>query len=208
MTVPLIILAFFAITVGWLSVPNDFPVLGPILPNLGHDFVGATLAEHPEAVDFNIIPLLISVLVSLGGLTLGYLTYRQVKAGADDPLAKPLGRIWIWLKNKYYIDELYHLIFIRPATWLSEVFSIWMDMKVIDGILHGIASVGPWLGTVFRNYFDKPVVNGFGDWVGESIKKLGVVVKYVQTGKVQQYMIIALVSLAVFVALFYYLFAR
>jgi hypothetical protein len=53
-------------------------------------------------------------------------------------------------------------------------------------------------------------VNGFGDFVGESVKKIGQLFRPVQTGRVQQYMILALVSVAAFSALFYYLlvFAR
>jgi hypothetical protein len=48
-------------------------------------------------------------------------------------------------------------------------------------------------------------VNGSGDWVAETTKKIGGVVKAIQTGRVQQYMILALVSVAAFSALFYYL---
>jgi hypothetical protein len=56
-----------------------------------------------------------------------------------------------------------------------------------------------------RNYIDKPIVNGSGDLVGESVKKLGQVFKPIQTGRIQQYMIMALVIMAAFSALFYYL---
>jgi hypothetical protein len=78
-----------------------------------------------------------------------------------------------------------------------------MDRGLIDGILHTIARVGFALGGIFRNYFDLPVVNGFGDAVGEGTKSFGHKFRVVQTGKVQQYMLSVLVF-AVGI-LFYYL---
>jgi hypothetical protein len=60
------------------------------------------------------------------------------------------------------------------------------------------------LGAVFRNSFDKPIVNGFGDFVGEGVKTLGRRFRIIQTGQVQQYMLIAIL-LAVG-TLFSYLF--
>src|ERR1700752_1203162 len=101
MTAPLIILSIFAIGFGWLGIPEHFPALGGLIPNWIHEFVGGTLAEYPEAVEFNLIPLLTSLIVALGGLYVGWLTYRGVNSPAEDRLQIPL------LKNKYYFDELY-----------------------------------------------------------------------------------------------------
>ncbi len=85
MTLPLVILAVFAVVIGWVGIPEDFPVLGGLLPNWFHEFVGGTLLEHPEALPFNYLPLLTSLVVALGGLFLGWLVYRNVKAGASRP---------------------------------------------------------------------------------------------------------------------------
>lgn len=205
MTLPLVVLAFFAVTIGWVGIPEHFPLLGGILPNWFHEFVGSTLSEHPEAVSFNWLPLLTSLVVALGGLYLGWLVYRRVPAGAEDPLQRPLGPVYTLLKHKYYFDELYDLIFVRPAYWLAAQFAyLWLDRTLIDGFLHTLARIAFNLGALFRNWIDKPVVNGFGDFVGESVKKLGRSFRYIQTGLVQHYMIMALVI--AFGTLFYYLF--
>jgi NADH-quinone oxidoreductase subunit L len=205
MTLPLIFLAGFAIVAGWPGIPLDFPVIGGFIPNFIHEFVGETLAEHPEAVTFNWFPLLISLGVSLGGLALGWLVYRDVPAGAPDPLKKALGPVYKILQNKYYFDELYDFIFVQPAYWISRTFTyLWIDRMVIDGFLHLIARVTFSIGGFFRNYIDKPIVNGFGDFVGESVKRLGRSSRFIQTGRVQQYMLMALVI--AFGTLFYYLF--
>ena len=173
---PLVVLAFFAVTFGWVGIPEEFPVIGGLIPNWFHEFVGGTLLEHPEPVAFSWIPLLASLVVALGGLALGYCVYRGMsKRGAKDPVEKALGAtVYRWLKNKYYFDELYDRIFVQPAYWLAVTFtSLWMDRKVIDGILHWFAYITGIIGNFLRNYIDKPIVNGFGDLVGEGTKKLG-----------------------------------
>jgi NADH-quinone oxidoreductase subunit L len=211
MTAPLVILAIFAIVAGWVGIPEGFPGIGGLLPNWFHEFVGSTLLEAPKVLAFSYVPLLTSLVVALGGLYLGWLVYHKVAAGEPDPLEKPLGAVYTLLKNKYYFDELYDFLFVRPAYWISATFtSLWMDRRVIDGFLHAVAHFSLSLGSFFRNYIDKPIINGFGDLVGEGVKKLGRTFRIVQTGRIQQYMILALVSVAFFSTLIYYLlvFAR
>ncbi len=205
MTLPLIILAFFAVAYGWVGIPRDFPLLGGILPNWFHEYVGGSLIEEPRALAFNFIPLVTSLVVALGGLFLGYLTYRNIKSGAPDPLKKPLGGVYTVLYNKYYFDELYQLIFIRPAIWISDVMVPWFDRNVIDGVLHLIARQVARIGLFLRNYIDKPIVNGSGDLAASIVQWFGRFLRPMQTGKVQQYMILALVGVTAFSALFYYL---
>jgi len=206
MTTPLVVLAFFAVTYGWVGIPEHFPGIGGVIPNWFHDWVGSTLPHHPEAVEFSIVPLLTSLTVALGGLFVGWLVYRDIKAGQEDPLKKPLGQLYAVLHNKYYFDEFYDWAFVKPAIWFSEVFSYqWMDRGLIDGILHAVARVAYSLGGVFRNYIDVPIINGFGDLVGEGVKKLGKTLRVIQTGRVQQYMLIALVLFSA--SLFYYLYS-
>ncbi len=206
MTLPLVVLAVFAIAFGWVGIPEKFPLIGGIVPNWFHEFVGKTLLEKPEVVKFNWIPLLTSFVVSLGGLYLGWVVYRKVKAGAKDPLESPLGALYRVLKNKYYIDELYDRVFVQPAYWMSETFTyLFLDRKIIDGVLHWFAYISIVIGNFFRNYIDKPIVNGSGDFVGEGTKRLGRSLRFIQSGRIQQYMIVALVSLAAFGVLFYYL---
>ena len=193
MTVPLVVLAVFAVAAGWVGIPEHFPVIGGLIPNWMHDFVSGTLLEHPYPVDFNAIPLLVSVGVALGGLFLGWLVYRRVPAGAKDPLARVLGPIHTLLKRKYYFDELYDLLFVRPAYWLAETFSSkWIDLGVIDGFLHAIGRITMRVGDFLRNYIDLPVINGSADRLSEGVKGAGSRFRVVQTGRVQQYLIVGL----------------
>jgi NADH-quinone oxidoreductase subunit L len=200
MTVPLMILSVFAIGYGWVGIPEHFPVLGGLVPNWLHEFVGGTLAEHPEAVEFNWIPLLTSLVVALGGLGLGWLVYRDVKSTAQDRFQIPL------LKNKYYLDEIYDRVFVKPAYWFADsVIYKFMDQGVIDGILHIFGPVTDRLGSAIRNYIDLPVINRFfGDGSAEVTYRAGDRLRVVQTGRIQQYLMLALVMFIAIGAVLYF----
>jgi NADH-quinone oxidoreductase subunit L len=206
MTAPLIVLAVFAIAAGWVGIPEA--LTAHTIPNWFHEFVGGTLIERPEVLEFNFTPMLVSILISLGGLGLGWLVYRKVKAGDPDPLVKPLGPVHTWLKNKWYFDEFYAFFVVKPVIWISEVFtSLWMDRKVIDGFLNGIGGVVWRIGHGLRNYFDAPVVNGFGDFMGEGTKWLGrESAPVLQRGRIQGYMIASITVIIILAAIFAYFF--
>ncbi len=188
MTAPLVVLAFFAVTYGWVGIPEHFPLLGGILPNWFHGFVGSTLTEEPEALPFNFIPLMTSLVVALGGLLLGWLAYRNVKTPAEDKLQIPL------LKNKWYFDEAYDFLFIKPAYWFAETFVYkWMDKGVIDGILHAFGHATAFLGTWIRAYIDKAIINELmGDGSARLTQWFGGRLQPIQTGRIQQYMLASL----------------
>ena len=202
MTTPLVILAFFAVTYGWVGIPEHFPVLGGLIPNWFHGFISGTLAEAPETLAFNWIPLLTSLVVALGGLYVGWLVYRNVNSPAEDKLQ--IG----FLKNKYYIDEVYNYVFIKPAIWISEVLvSQWMDKGLFDGILHIFGPTTGGIGTFIRTKFDLPFINRFvGDGTADVTYWFGGKLRAIQTGRIQQYLMLALVVfIVVGVALFFLL---
>jgi NADH-quinone oxidoreductase subunit L len=201
MTIPLIILAVFAVGYGWVGIPEGFPVLGGIFPNWFHEFVGGTLADLPKAVEFSWMPLVTSLGVALGGLFFGWLVYRKVKSPAEDKLQIPL------LKNKYYFDEIYNFLFVKPAVWVSEQFAyMFMDRTVIDGFLHSVARFSLFLGDIFRNKIDKPVINEFlADGTGNVVKASGSGLRKIQTGRIQFYLVASVAVMVIFALLYYFL---
>ncbi len=209
MTLPLAALAVFAVGFGWLGIPEHFPGLGGLLPNWIHEFVGGTLAERPEVLAFSWIPLLTSLVVALGGLLLGWAVYKNVEAGQPDPLEKPLGFLYPFLQNKWYFDEFYQYFVVQPVIWFSEVFSSqWLDKLVIDGALHFIGRSALAIGDVFRNKFDKPVINEFiGDGTATVFQKAGHELRLLQTGRIQNYMISAVALMIVLGAILIYVLA-
>ncbi|WP_322507402.1 NADH-quinone oxidoreductase subunit L [Anaerolinea sp.] len=196
MTAPLVVLSIFAVAFGWSGIPEKFPLLGGLIPNWFGEFVGSMLHGEGEHAVESLLPLLTSLVVSLGGLTLEWLVYRNVRAGEPDPLQKPLGALYRVFKYKYGIDELYDAVFVRPSVWLAEVFTYrFLDKMVLDGIIEGVAR-GTWnLGVALRRYFDLAVINWFGDAVvSGGTRKSGETLRPIQSGRVQQYLMVTLIG--------------
>jgi NADH-quinone oxidoreductase subunit L len=205
MTAPMAVLAFFAVTAGWVGIPEAFPGLGALSSNWFHHFVGEMLPHEGGVEHHSLVPLFTSLVVALGGLLIGWMLYGGRRQSKTDPLQKMLGPLHTLLKNKYYIDEIYNVIFIRPVIWLAEIFSsIWIDRKIIDGIVEGIGKAALWIGKGFRNLIDIPLVNGAGDGLANGTRGMGAALKPVQTGRVQQYMVVTLGAVILAGAVLYY----
>jgi len=205
MTWPLVVLAFFSITFGWLGISEG--LTGGAIPNWFHEFVGGTLLERPEALRFNAWPMLISIVVALTGLGLGWLVYRNQKAGQKDPLQVSLpGLIYNTLKNKYYFDAFYAFFVVKPVWWVSETFSyLVVDKWAIDGTLHAIGFSAQWIGRSIRQYFDAPFINGFiGDGSAAVTQWFGQKLKLSQPGRVQSYLVASLAIIIVLAGVFAY----
>jgi NADH-quinone oxidoreductase subunit L len=211
MTAPLILLAFLAITAGFVGVPPDFPIFGAIFSpenNPFHHFVIETLPHHDpafpfvpdfhvEAPPFNLIPVASSFIVALGGLYLGYLVYwrKPLQAGEPDPLIGILGEnVHTTLKNKYYLDEIYERVFIQPSQWFARVaVSEFIDNGLIDGFLHLIARVFVWIGDLLK-VLNTWLIDGVGDGIPHLIADFGRWFRRVQTGRVQQYLLFVAIA--------------
>ncbi len=220
MTLPLLGLAVFAIIAGYLGVPEDFPLFGALfspdavggnrfhhfaIETLAHnsvtDFFGAVPAMQVSAPPFALVPVATSFLVALGGLYLGYRMYwrRPLRAGEPDPLVQVLGaEVHSTLRNKYYIDELYERAFVRPSLWISSVVvSEFIDRGLIDGLLHLIGRVFAWIGDLLK-VLNTWLIDGVGDGIPEGIVALGLRLRHVQSGRVQQYLLyIALAAILI-----------
>lgn len=207
MTLPLIILAFFAIVAGFVGVHPDFPLFGSIFSpqyNWFHHFVGPTLLAEPPTIAFNIIPVLTSFVVALGGLFVGYRMYwvKPLKAGEPDPMVAVLGGLYPVLKNKYYLDEVYARVFVQPSQWISRVaVSQFIDKGIIDGILHLTARVFTWIGDLIKT-LNTWLIDGVGDGIPELIGMFGGWFRKVQSGRVQQYLLLVAIALIVIVVVF------
>ena len=206
MTLPLVLLSFFAVAAGWVGIPDDFLGTSGVFYNYFHHFVGATLhepiadlykadlvAHKIQAPPFNIVPVAASILVALGGLGAGYSMYghRPLKAGEEDPLKKMLGPVHTFLMNKWYWDEIYQTVFINPIKYFSEnIVYQWIDKGLIDGFIHLVASaiyglgrIALWLENLIFDDAVDAVKDGFL-WVSREFRSI-------QTGKIQEYALIS-----------------
>ncbi len=191
MWIPLAILAFFSLVLGWVGIPW--------LGNAFHHFIGP---EHHVA-EPSVMIMVSSTVIALAGLGLGYLIYgrKPLVAGQSDPLVR-LGGLYSGMKNAWWFDELYGLVFVRPLFRVAKF--VWgVDRLVIDGILNGIARLVFWVSELNR-LFDLYVVNGAVDLVGESFKALGRTFRTIQTGRVQNYLLIVVINIIVLIVILIY----
>ena len=209
MYVPLIVLAVGAALLGLLGVPADFPVLGPLLGNNPfHHFLAEQFHQWPYVhlahVGFNASVMLISVAMALAGIGLGYLIYgrKPLVAGQRDPLER-MGIVWTVLRNKYYIDEIYHATVIRGAIGLANV-CFRFDSGIVDGTVNLVGKLTERWAHV-SGLFDTYVIDGIVNGVGRITSAVGQELRYIQTGRVQNYMIIVVISVLLLIGVFLYM---
>ncbi|HEY5068641.1 MAG TPA: NADH-quinone oxidoreductase subunit L [Candidatus Acidoferrum sp.] len=143
MLVPLAILAVLSIVGGWLAAPAfwgkpDYfaKFLEPVFASPGGSEAGTAEAvahalETPLAI--------VAVITALAGLLAAYWLYVK-QPSKPDILAKSFGGAYRTLLHKYYVDEFYNAVVVRPLMWLStNVFWKAVDVSIIDGAVNGIA---------------------------------------------------------------------
>jgi len=153
MTAPLVVLAVLAAFAGFLNTPWRLSLehfLEPVLEGVTQGHIPAGVTPWVLAV--------ISVGVAVAGIVWSILRYlRPDELPEEDSLA------WRWVRNGYYVDDLYGNTIVLPgklaAAWLAFVF----DQRVIDGFVNG---------------------------VGVTFRRLGAGMRPMQTGFVRQYALI------------------
>jgi NADH-quinone oxidoreductase subunit L len=207
MTVPLIVLAVFALFIGFINIPSDFPFFGPLMGSGAYwlkDFLKGALVMKPEALVFNPIPVIFSLGVAGAGMLIGWLVYgmNPLKAGQVDPIEKALGGgLHGFLARRWMFDELYRTIFIAPLQWIADTYSKLVDKTLIDGAVEGVYAFGSDLAGGFKK-FDKTFVTGLSDWFGRTFGNFGTFARELQTGQIQNYLISGLAMIALIVAAF------
>jgi NADH-quinone oxidoreductase subunit L len=136
---PLCVLATGAVFAGFLLddwfIGHDWPQFwnGAIFNGANNHIINQ-LEENPAWVDY--LPL----VMGLGGIAVAYVMYI-VNPLIPVRLAQSYGAIYRFLLNKWYFDELYDAIFVRPALRLARLFWQVGDATLIDGVPNGIAEL-------------------------------------------------------------------
>jgi NADH-quinone oxidoreductase subunit L len=175
MTMPLVILAFFSITAGYLGVSpslggsNRFEkFLEPVFANHVETAEAPPASEEgPRGTEYLLMGL--SVAAAFAGLFLARRAYLSADKGYTEPIAVAAPPVYNTLLNKYYVDEGYDYIFtgrrkindVRLGVMGAGEASSWFDANVVDGAVNAAG----WLTrstATFSSWWDKWIIDGIG----------------------------------------------
>lgn len=175
MVAPLAILAFLSVVVGFFQTPHflgGVTVFQQWVEASWHGLtvVGASTVHHSIGKE-----LLYLLIISGGSLGIGYLSFKKY---SNVTSLEANDSIWYQLsKNKFYIDEIYQRVFIKPLSWGARGVSSVVDNFCLDGLWHSFRKI----------YF---VVGGTSS--------------VAHTGSVQSYAWVFMLSTLLLVALFWW----
>ena len=208
MTVPLVVLAVFAVISGW-GLPSGFGVAGLLEQSrpagtavaVSTDAILGAIslpAEHDShAGDIHVIATLTAFLTATAGVLLAALMYLKPLVSPAG-LARLAGPAYTFLVNRWYVDELYHSVFVVPTLQLARLVS-GIDKIFIDGLINGLAWAARQVAGIDA-WFDRTVVDGLVNAAGRITWNTGIEMRRLQTGRLRQYvMFIVVGTVAIFV---------
>lgn len=202
MWLPLVILAFFSCTIGWLFLkPGTYH---HVTSHVIEGFVALPAVHH------SVVVLCVSIGAAVLGLFVAWILYGRapVTAVDGDPLPGMLSRPAVWipfwekdvtpwsfLSNKWHLDW-YEWLASRWAVFATMRGCVLFDVGVVDRTVDAIGySIARVLAQGHR-LFDTMVVDGLVNLVGFSTKLGGRLCRRFQTGLVQHYMFFVVIGLA------------
>jgi NADH-quinone oxidoreductase subunit L len=193
MTLPLIILAVFAVLAGFVSLGGG---------------LSQFFFPGREVEGLNYLTAGIATVVALAGIGLGWMLYRNAFATADalDPLEQMMPSVFRALNRKLYFDELYANTFGKLSYGLALAWR-WFDKRVLDGVLNGAGMLTLFFGQV--NYiFDDTVLNDGADALSDGTNAAGDTIRHTETGKIQDYVSLIFMGVVVIGVIYLYGFGR
>ena len=136
MTIPLVILAILAVVGGLIGIPEVFVHGGHKLEAfLAPVFAQSNaLQEKSEMRSSKEIMLMaISVVAALAMIIFAWNKFSRYKRSMEEE--KGLGKV---LANKWYVDEIYDAIIVKPISAIAKYFNDVFERKGIDGFVNGI----------------------------------------------------------------------
>lgn len=181
MTIPLMLLAALSVIGGWIGMPHIFGVsnfferwLEPVMASGNHESASHALASGGSDIGMEWGLMTASVILVLVSIYLARIFYKAKPQLATVWREKMSGLHQVLL-NKYYIDEFYGAVIVRPLVVFSLFLWKVVDVVMIDGLLNGLALVY--------------------EGISESLRR-------VQTGRLRSYATLFVLGVVILVAYF------
>jgi NADH-quinone oxidoreductase subunit L len=204
MTGPLVLLALFAIGIGWqlpfanLSIPNLLEQARPIgtLASKGGIFLpDLSMPNEHLSHEWPIkLPAgLIAFSLALAGFLLATIVYLWKLVSAET-LRRSLEPLYSLCWHKWWFDELYDAVFVRPTLAIGRFVANAVDRGLIDGILHAFAWLYRQLSAVVYVVGDRSIIDRGVDTLAAKTWELGLSLRSIQTGRIRQYVMFIVVG--------------
>jgi NADH-quinone oxidoreductase subunit L len=159
-------------------------------------YAGPNPDEH-KLHSAHVIGAILSIIIAFSGVFLAFLMYikKSVK-----PWATKFPGYTEVLQNKYYFDNLYIDVIIKKGLLGLNRFLAWLDMGIYDRfVIDGMAVVNRVMFKASK-WFDNVVVDAIGvDGTGVAVNLFNLVLRIVQSGKIQFYFIMLIMVLASYI---------
>ena len=173
MTLPLMVLAFFAVVAGFVGIPELFAPNAHALEHfLAPVFAGSTAIAHAHHIEHSTEWILMGTATTIILIVIVYAITKFKKYET----AEPNTGIATILENKWYIDELYDTVIVNPLHWFAGFLKNTIEKYVIDG-----------------------AVNGVGKLVGYGSRQF----RLVQSGQVGSYILMMVMALVLFIIIWF-----
>ena len=197
----------FVVGITWFSAGNENVVLSSLLRQARPDgalnamegkLVDLTWPAEPYAHDYKTPVTILATLTAWFGLGLATVMYALGWLSPSD-VRKGFEPIYNFLLNKWWFDELYELIWIRPTHAISRVISA-CDKHGLDALVDGSARVTKWIANMWDSLVDRRLLDGSIGWVASVTYAIGLFLRRFQTGKLRHYVVfIVMGTIIVFV---------
>jgi NADH-quinone oxidoreductase subunit L len=139
--------------------------------------------------------MFLSLAVAGLGILVAFATYMWKKIDAD-AIAHRFSGLHDFLMNKWYFDEAYNSVVVGGCLAFTRVLR-WFDETIIDGIVNGSGWLTK-LSSTISGWFDTWVVDGAVNATAYVSGFFGLILRKVQTGKIQTYVAFAVLGVMVF----------
>ncbi|MDY0087013.1 MAG: NADH-quinone oxidoreductase subunit L [Coriobacteriia bacterium] len=178
MLLPMTVLTVITATIGFAA-----PAFSSFLGHEGH-WPDPLIAISSSAVAF-------------AGLGVGWWVYGRRDAAVDTNMLKErAGLVYTVIERKFYFDDIYEHLIIRPYIWAAEALARF-DSEHVDGGVNGVATA--WCRVAEAAWwFDVNVVDRMVNEVAHAARVAGSNMRRIQTGGVQVYQRYVLGALVLF----------
>ena len=152
MTIPLILLAILAAIGGLINIPAIFGGSSWLSGFLAPVFADAVAISGQPVPISHATEWILMATTFAGCLAMIFWAWRCYVKQEKGLLADDSRRSFLvqLVYKKFYIDELYDFMFVKPSLWMSRFLHQVVELRLIDRMVNGVGQLVVWTGSTLR----------------------------------------------------------